>query len=127
MNAAPLLLDLRVSSIRELTPVGPPAPDRDARVWLRELLHQHPALLPVEQFGGAFAPLVPVACGFDTGCGVLDNLFVSPHGRLVVVMVDSSGTNGASQSVEAVLEHGRQQQQSDDRVRRYAGEPGREA
>ncbi len=108
MSDAPLLLDLRASSLRELTPVAPTAPDQDARIWLRELLHQHPALLPVEQFGGVFAPLVPVACGFDTGCGVLDNLYVSPHGRLTVVMVDAPRPDCASASVEAVLEHGRQ-------------------
>lgn len=49
--------------------------------WLQGLMHDNPALLPVMEFDGDFGPLISL------GREILgiDNLFVSPSGRLTVV------------------------------------------
>lgn len=48
---------------------------------LQELMHGNPALLPVDKFDGSFGPLISL------GREILgiDNLFISPTGRLTVV------------------------------------------
>src|SRR5688572_14184948 len=89
MSVAPFIVDAGGQAISTLAGVAAAPPGQDPRVWLRELLHRQPALLPLETWGAAFAPLVSVGCGINTGCGELDNLYFSPHGRITLVMIDA--------------------------------------
>ena len=54
---------------------------RLAESFLQVALHRHPALLPVGEIDTAFAPLVSLGREIAN----IDNLFISPAGRLVVV------------------------------------------
>jgi hypothetical protein len=49
--------------------------------FLQELLHENPSLLPVASFEGNFGPLVSLGREIMA----IDNLFISPAGRLTVV------------------------------------------
>ena len=49
--------------------------------FLQRMLHEHPALLPVKNLDEAFAPLVAVGREIRG----MDNLFLSPEGRLAIV------------------------------------------
>lgn len=48
---------------------------------VQELLHQNPSILPVSRFDGAFGPIVSLGREIRN----IDNLFISPSGRLTVV------------------------------------------
>ena len=52
-----------------------------AEEWLQKALHQSPGILPVEELDEAFAPVVSVGREIHA----IDNLFISAHGRIVVV------------------------------------------
>jgi hypothetical protein len=53
--------------------------------WLQALIHAHPELLPVAQIEPGFG--VPVAAAREVVCGhgIIDNLYVTPTGDLVLV------------------------------------------
>lgn len=52
-----------------------------AESFLQNALHQAPELLPVEQFDPSFGPLISLGREIEN----IDNLFISPHGRLTIV------------------------------------------
>ncbi len=49
--------------------------------WLQQLLHKHPDILPLDQFGKAFTPAISVGREIAN----IDNLFVSPSGLITIV------------------------------------------
>lgn len=53
--------------------------------WLQETLRRFPEVLPVEEFGPVFQPLVPIGREVPTSAGSIDNLFISHAGYLVLV------------------------------------------
>lgn len=53
--------------------------------WLRDLLANHPDLLPIEEVAPSFAPLVPLCTELSTEAGPVDAVFISPSGRLTLV------------------------------------------
>ena len=53
--------------------------------WIQNLIHNNPAILPVEELEPAFFPLYPVCRELKTPAGYLDNLFVSENGSLTLV------------------------------------------
>ena len=53
--------------------------------WIQQLIHDQPALLPVDEIDGSFAPLIPIGREVTTGVGSIDNLFISPDGQLTIV------------------------------------------
>lgn len=107
MSTVPFLVDAGGFLVQPLTSVEAAPAGKDSRAWLRELLHRQPSLLPIEELRTAFAPLVSLGCGIDTGSGELDNLFVSPLGRITLVMIDAPRRDGWNRPVEALVEHGR--------------------
>lgn len=56
-----------------------------SEAWLQEILRQHPDILPVEEFGPVFHPLISIGREVLTTAGSIDNLFISHSGYLVVV------------------------------------------
>jgi hypothetical protein len=56
-----------------------------SEVWLQEVLRQHPDILPVEEFGSVFSPLISIGREVPTAAGSIDNLFISHSGYLVIV------------------------------------------
>jgi hypothetical protein len=55
-----------------------------SEAWLQETLRRYPEVLPVEEFGPVFHPLVPIGREVPTGAGSIDNLFISHAGYLVL-------------------------------------------
>jgi len=53
--------------------------------WLQELLRQHSDILPVAEIEPVFYPLISIGREVITETGVIDNLFISPRGYLVLV------------------------------------------
>ena len=53
--------------------------------WLQNLLHNNPQSLPTEEIDTAYKNLVPVCTELSTPAGPIDNLFVTPEGKLVVL------------------------------------------
>ena len=53
--------------------------------WLQDLLFRHPDLLPVEEFGPEFAPLIPLCTELSTEAGPADVVCVSPDGLITIV------------------------------------------
>jgi len=53
--------------------------------WLQDLLHRFSDLLPVDEIGAAWGPLVSLAREVPVSAGYIDNLYVSPTGELTVV------------------------------------------
>lgn len=56
-----------------------------SEAWLQEVLRKHPDILPVEEFGPVFYPLISIGREVPTAAGNIDNLFISHSGYLVVV------------------------------------------
>ncbi len=54
-------------------------------VWLQELLRKHPEILPVAEIEPIFYPLISIGREVTTRTGVIDNLFISHRGYLVLV------------------------------------------
>lgn len=55
-----------------------------SEAWLQETLRRYPEVLPVEEFGPVFHPLVPIGREVPTSAGSIDNLFISHAGYLVL-------------------------------------------
>lgn len=58
--------------------------------WLQKLIFENPDLLPVDELGENFAPLIPVGREIpldipDLGTVYIDNLYISPQGKLTIV------------------------------------------
>lgn len=53
--------------------------------WLRDLLFEHPELLPIREIDPSFGPLIPLCKELRTAAGPLDIAFINPHGRLTLV------------------------------------------
>lgn len=53
--------------------------------WLQETPRRYPEILPVDEFGPVFHPLVSIGREVPTSAGSIDNLFISHSGYLVIV------------------------------------------
>jgi hypothetical protein len=53
--------------------------------WLQELLRQHPEILPVAEIEPMVSDLIPIGREVITDTGIIDNLFISPTGYLVLI------------------------------------------
>jgi hypothetical protein len=53
--------------------------------WLQALIHHHPLLLPVSDIEPGFGELIAVAREILCNHGVIDNLYVTPSGEIVLV------------------------------------------
>ena len=67
-----------------------PLSRRDASVeydeaWLQQLLFRHPEALPIGEIDRAYAGAVPVCIELNTPAGLIDALYATPQGKLVVL------------------------------------------
>ncbi|WP_222182410.1 hypothetical protein [Geminicoccus harenae] len=67
-----------------------PAADRSGSAlydegWIQRLVHEHPAVLPIERIEPGFTRIVPVCQELPLRSGSLDNLLMTPDGNLVLV------------------------------------------
>lgn len=53
--------------------------------WLQRLLQDHPQILPVDEIEPIFSPLTSIGREISTDVGLIDNLFISKSGYLVLV------------------------------------------
>lgn len=53
--------------------------------WLCETLVAHPGLLPVRDIDPSYGPLIPLCRELRTDAGLIDAVFINPHGRLTFV------------------------------------------
>ncbi|TXL70889.1 hypothetical protein FHP25_32750 [Vineibacter terrae] len=53
--------------------------------WLQELIHNHPAMLPMSDIEPGFGELIAAAREVPCGHGSIDNLYLTPSGDIVVV------------------------------------------
>jgi hypothetical protein len=53
--------------------------------WLQALLHNHPEMFPIDQIEPGFGDLIPLCRELPLPSGLLDNLFVTRDGKLVLV------------------------------------------
>jgi hypothetical protein len=53
--------------------------------WLRDILFDHPEILPIEEIDSTFGPLVPLCKELRTDAGPIDAVFVNERGRLTIV------------------------------------------
>ena len=70
------------STVWKQLPFGDTAGKNEA--WLRDLLHAHPKLVPLDELDPTYGPLVPI-CTELPAAGRIDNVFISPQGRLTLV------------------------------------------
>ena len=69
--------------------------------WLQELIHNHPASLPMDQIEPGIGHLIPVCMELPLAVGAVDNLFITPEGNLVVAEVKLWGNPEARRKVVA--------------------------
>jgi len=53
--------------------------------WLRDILFDHPEIIPVEEIDSTFAPLVPLCKELGTDAGLIDAAFINARGRLTII------------------------------------------
>ena len=53
--------------------------------WLQDLIHDHPELLAISEIEPAFGVPIPVAREVVCGHGIIDNIFLTPSGEIVLV------------------------------------------
>ena len=85
MKFSPIILDSVTDSGRHLNRIESQAKDEKTEGWLQQLIFEHPDLLPVHEFDEIFAPLIPIGREVATKSGSIDNLYISPVGRLTIV------------------------------------------
>jgi len=85
MKFSPIILDSVTDSGRHLNRIESQAKDEKTEEWLQQLIFEHPDLLPVDEFDENFAPLIPIGREVATKSGSIDNLYISPVGRLTIV------------------------------------------
>jgi len=79
------MLDSLTDSGRHLVRIESQAKDEKTEEWLQRLIFDHPDLLPVHEFDESFAPLIPIGREVATKSGSIDNLYISPVGRVTIV------------------------------------------
>lgn len=57
---------------------------RERELFVQELVHGNPDILPMETIEPAFMPLLPVCMELPTSAGYVDNLWITPAGGIVL-------------------------------------------
>jgi hypothetical protein len=85
MKLNPILLDTLNSPGRILKRIESSSGDAKDEAWLQDLIFMHPELLPASQFDESLSQVIPLAREVGTNAGSIDNLYITPEGRLIIV------------------------------------------
>lgn len=85
MKLNPIILDALDSPGRVLRRIESSVGDAKDERWLQDLIFKHPELLPASQFDESLSQVVPLAREVGTNAGSIDNLYITPEGRLILV------------------------------------------
>ncbi len=85
MKTKPIILDTLDSTGRVLQRIESIAGDMKDEAWLQDLIFKHPEILPVSLFDDSLTQVIPLAREVATNAGSIDNLYITPQGRLVIV------------------------------------------
>lgn len=85
MKDAPVILHSATDAGQVLGRVESRTKDEKTEEWLQNLIFDHPEILPVDEFDETFSPLIPIGREVGTRSGSIDNLYISPLGRLTIV------------------------------------------
>lgn len=80
--ASPKLITLAGTSSLTQVSLSDPNTNED---WLQQQIHEYPDLLPIDEIGTAWGPLVSLGREIPVAAGAIDNLLLSPAGELTVV------------------------------------------
>lgn len=83
-HATPLLIGSEGAAPLQPLPMGA-GPDQVSEADLQQLLHEHPACLPIAEIDPMFANPVPMCMELNTSAGPIDNLMITPTGLPVLV------------------------------------------
>lgn len=64
--------------------LGTSADDDRRELFIQDLVHNHPEVLPMADIEPAFSPLVSICRELPTSAGYLDNLWLTPNGGIVL-------------------------------------------
>ncbi len=78
----PMIIENEDVTPLERVPFGERSYDE---AWLRDLLWDHPSLLPVADIEPIFDGLLPIAWEVQTGSGLVDLIFVNTEGMITIV------------------------------------------
>lgn len=53
--------------------------------WLQDRLIENPSSLPLQEIDPAYEKICPLCMEMNTGAGPIDVIYVTPHGRLVII------------------------------------------
>src|SRR3546814_18853830 len=81
-RAIPVLISNGVRCPLEPAPLGDGLHDE---TWLQALIHDHPEILPIIDIEPGFGDLITMAREVPCRHGLIDNLFVTPSGDIVIV------------------------------------------
>ena len=85
MKCVPVILHSAKDAGQVLGRVESRTKDEKTEEWLQDLIFDHPEILPVDEFDETFSPLIPIGREVGTRSGSIDNLYISPLGRLTIV------------------------------------------
>jgi hypothetical protein len=85
MKTNPIILRSLDSPGRSLNRIESTTGDMKDEGWLQSLIFKHPELLPVALFDDSLTSIVPLAREVGTNAGSIDNLYITPQGRLIIV------------------------------------------
>ena len=85
MKCAPVILSSVDDLGQILERIEPETGSEKNEKWIQGLIFEHPSLLPVSEFDESFAPLIPIGREVETAIGKIDNLYISPIGRITIV------------------------------------------
>ncbi len=85
MIDSPILLNSFDDEGHQMTRIEVKSNEQKSEDWLQNLIHNHPSILPVSKFDETYSPLIPVARELETKSGRIDNLYLSPTGKITIV------------------------------------------
>lgn len=85
MHSTPVLVTAKgLARLRKAGPDSAPEGGQHREEFIQELVHSHPAIIPMLDIEPAYTPLISVCRELETPAGFLDNLWITPEGGLVL-------------------------------------------
>ncbi|GEM_PF-921204 len=85
MKESPVLINSLDDEGDSLNRIEVKSNEQKSEDWLQNLIHKHPQILPANQFDDTYLPLIPIARELETNSGRVDNVYISPTGKITIV------------------------------------------